>query len=130
MNAERATQYVFSGRAIGNYYVGGGQEEGNVDDAEGALRLKQSIAGRPPPLPKPDRGPAAVHRRLGPRPPPAVAPSRAMATPLFHPTAAASRVAAAPRSWACGAARPCSLLFLCCAGTSAVLVFAPSISMS
>ena len=56
---ERATQYVFSGQSYRELLVwAADKEEGNVDDAEGALRLKQSIAKAAAParqlLPKSD----------------------------------------------------------------------------
>ena len=56
---ERATQYVFSGQSYRELLVwAADKEEGNVDDAEGALRLKQSIARAAAParqlLPKSD----------------------------------------------------------------------------
>ena len=63
---ERATQYVFSGQSYRELLVwAADKEEGNVDDAEGALRLKQSIAKAAAParqlLPKSDP--------LAPKPP-------------------------------------------------------------
>ena len=63
---EQATQYVFSGQSYRELLVwAADKEEGNVDDAEGALRLKQSIAKAAAParqlLPKSDP--------LAPKPP-------------------------------------------------------------
>jgi hypothetical protein len=63
---ETATQYVFSGQSYRELLVwAADKEEGNVDDAEGALRLKQSIAKAAAParqlLPKSDP--------LAPKPP-------------------------------------------------------------
>ena len=103
---EGATQYVFSGQSYRELLVwAADKEEGNVDDAEGALRLKRHQP-RPPParalLPKSDP--------LAPKPPSTGVSGRDryaqlarfagnVATPASStrpPVAAASRVAAAP----------------------------------
>ena len=62
---EQATQYVFSGQSYRELFVwAADKEEGNVDDAEGALRLKQSIAKAAAPA-----AAAAQVRPLAPKPP-------------------------------------------------------------
>ena len=96
---ERATQYVFSGQSYRELLVwAADKEEGNVDDAEGALRLKQSIAKAAAParqlLPKSDplapKPPSTG--RLGPRPLRAIGALRGQRgdAGVFHPTAAVS----------------------------------------